>query len=64
MRLNADLAEWARTHLGEVDQRTALVELLLSATRERRLAIFATPLDHHTLGDRPEEPALVCFAPQ
>jgi len=42
MRLDADLAEWARTYLGE-DRRTDLVATLLVALRERRLVIAASP---------------------
>ena len=38
MRLDPDLAEWARTALGGESGRTALVEGLLRACRDGRIA--------------------------
>lgn len=59
MRLDATIAEWSRTYLGE-DKRTELIETLFQAIQEKRLVVFSHPISiESNTGNDPEFPVLV-----
>jgi hypothetical protein len=64
LRLEPDLAAWASSYAGE-GRRTALIEELLAAVRERRLLITSTPAPHDPeTGADPARPVLVSLNPK